>query len=175
MNTLTIRLLTPADGLALLDFETRNRSWFEQHVAARGEAFYSQAGVELHITELLAFHAQGRWFPALLLNEAGAIIGRSNLKDMDLQVGVAELGYRLGQDQVGKGAATEAVIQMKEIALRQWGLQRLVAVVSPANPASARVLQKCGFERLDPAESAALRDGDIQLIGYQCDLNPPAG
>ncbi len=171
MKTLTIRLLTPADGPSLLDFETRNRGWFERHVAARGEAFYSQAGIEQHIAELLASHAQGRWFPALLLNEAGVIVGRSNLKDMDLQAGVAELGYRVGQDQAGTGVASAAVVQMKALAQQELGLRRLVAVVSPANPASARVLQKCGFVRLDPAASEALRGRDAALIGYQCDLN----
>jgi ribosomal-protein-alanine N-acetyltransferase len=175
MNNFTIRLLTPADGPALLDFETRNRGWFEQHVAARGEAFYSQAGVDQHIAELLAAHAQGHWFPSLLLDEAGAIIGRINLKDMDLQAGVAELGYRLGQDQIGAGLATAAVGQMKVLAQQQWGLQRLDAVVSPANPASARVLEKCGFERQDSAASEALQRGDAPLIAYRCVLNQPAG
>ncbi|MCV2369740.1 GNAT family N-acetyltransferase [Roseateles oligotrophus] len=174
MKTITIRLLTLADCPALLDFETRNRGWFEQHVAPRGEAFYSQAGVLQHIAELLAAHAQGRGFPGLLLDETGLIIGRINLKDMDLQTGVAELGYRLDQDRVGAGLATAAVRQMKALAQRQLGLQRLDAVVSPANPASARVLQKCGFERLDPAASAALQRGDSPLIAYRCRLDRPA-
>ncbi|MCV2360161.1 GNAT family N-acetyltransferase [Paucibacter sp. TC2R-5] len=166
-----IRLLTPADCPALLDFETRNRGWFEQHVALRGEAFYTRAGVEQHIAELLAAHAQGRWFPALLLDEAGVIVGRSNLKDVDSLAGVAELGYRVGQDQAGAGVATAAVVQMKALAMQELGLRRLVAVASPANPASARVLEKCGFVRLDPAASEALRGKDPELIAYQCDLN----
>lgn len=175
MKTITIRLLTLADRSALLDFETRNRSWFEQHVAARGEAFYSPVGTQQHMAELLASHARGQGFPGLLLDEAGSIIGRVNLKDMDRQAGVAELGYRLGADQIGAGLATAAVGQMKALAWQQWGLRRLLAVVSPANPASARVLEKNGFARLDPAASEALQRGEVPLFAYQCDLNRSAG
>jgi ribosomal-protein-alanine N-acetyltransferase len=171
MTSFTIRPLTPADGPALLDFENRNRGWFEQYVAARGEAFYCQAGVDQHIAELLAAQAQGRGFPCLLLDEAGAIVGRINLKDMDLQAGVAELGYRLGHDRVGTGLASAAVKQMKALAQQQLGLRRLDAVVSPANPASARVLEKCGFGRLDSASPEAQQHAGRQLIGYQCRLD----
>lgn len=170
IKTLTLRLLTPADWQPLLDFETCNRAWFEQHVAARGEAFYCRAGIEQHIADYLDAYAQGCWFPGLLLDEAGAIIGRVNLKDMDRQAGVAELGYRVGQEQVGKGVASAAVQQTKRLALEQLGLQRLDAVVSPANLASSRVLEKCGFVRVDAAPAASQASGDRALLSYRCQL-----
>lgn len=169
----TLRTLTAADWQALLDFETRNRSWFEQHVATRGDAFYCRAGVEQHIADYLTGLAQRRWFPGLLLDEAGAIIGRANLKDVDLQAGVAELGYRVAQDRIGRGVASEAVLLMKELARRQWGLQRLRAVVSATNPASSRVLEKCGFVPLKPAPFDPLRARVTPVLGYQCVLGQP--
>lgn len=170
---ITLRALAAADWQTLLDFEVRNRGWFEQHVASRGEAFYCRAGVEQHIADALTGLAQRRWFPGLLLDQVGAIIGRANLKDVDVHAGVAELGYRIAQDRVGTGLATEAVLLMKDVALRQWGLQRLRAVVSVTNPASSRVLEKCGFVPLEPLPSEPQRASVSPMLSYQCVLGQP--
>ncbi len=174
MKAITIRILTPDDWQPLLAFERRNRSWFEQHIEPRGEAFYSEQGIQQHIASYLADHAAGRWFPGLVLDAAGAIIGRTNLKDMDVQVGVAELGYRVAQDQVGHGVATAAVTQMKDIASRQCGLQRLHAVVTEVNLASMRVLEKCGFVNMGTVQPEPAHWSGMPLVSYQCVLGPSA-
>lgn len=173
MTGAKICLMTPDDWQPLLDFELRNRSWFEQHIEPRGDAFYTPHGIQQHIDHYLADHAAGRWFPGLLWDETGTLIGRSNLKDIDVQAGVAELGYRVAQDHVGKGAATAAVAQMKDIAQRHWGLQSLRAVVIMANQASARVLEKSGFVRLGPAQCVPDHWSGKPLATYQCMLGRP--
>ena len=58
--------------------------------------------------------------------------------------GAVELGYWIARAHWGKGFATEAGIQLIEIA-RTLGLARLEASHLLDNPASGRVLEKLGF------------------------------
>lgn len=58
---------------------------------------------------------------------------------------VANIGYWLGTDYWGRGAATDALVALVEYTLRTFGVQRLQASVYGWNPASSRVLEKAGF------------------------------
>ncbi|MFP4274669.1 MAG: GNAT family N-acetyltransferase, partial [Paracoccaceae bacterium] len=65
--------------------------------------------------------------------------------------GEAEIGYWLGRAYWGRGWATAAVGLATRAALRAPDAPRaLVARVHDANPASARVLEKCGFAPAGP-------------------------
>ncbi len=57
----------------------------------------------------------------------------------------AELGYWLGKPFWGRGIMTAIVRRVCRHALDDLGLSRLTAQVFSNNPASARVLVKCGF------------------------------
>jgi ribosomal-protein-alanine N-acetyltransferase len=57
------------------------------------------------------------------------------------------MGYNFGRRFWGKGYATEAVAALTDAVMQQPGVIRLSAVVDIENPASARVLEKCGFKR----------------------------
>ena len=57
-----------------------------------------------------------------------------------------ELGYYLHRDHWNQGLATEAVEAVVPFAFRELGTHRIFARVDPENPASARVLQRVGFE-----------------------------
>lgn len=146
----TIRTLAPTDATELLRFERANQAWFEQHVEPRGADFYSDVGVQAHIAELLALHAQKRFHPTVIVDEAtGHIVGRANLKAIDAEKGEAELGYRLAQSHTGQGLASLAAKHLIQAARSRWHLQRLVAHVREDNLASARVLLNNGFVRTD--------------------------
>jgi len=58
----------------------------------------------------------------------------------------AATGYVFAKDAWGKGYATEALRAVVDIA-RGVGLVRLYALCHVENPASWRVLEKCGFAR----------------------------
>jgi ribosomal-protein-alanine N-acetyltransferase len=60
--------------------------------------------------------------------------------------GTAAFGYWLGQAYWGRGIATDAARALSDDALADGGLRRLEARVFAENVASARVLEKCGFE-----------------------------
>ena len=145
MNDITIRTLQAQDALPLLQFELDNRSWFEQQVAPRAAEFYTQQGVQEHIRQYLDGYASGSWHPCVMLDAQGRIVGRANLKDIDRANASAEAGYRIARDQAGQGLATHALRHLVALAQQQWKLRRLLAYVTSDNPASARVLVKCGF------------------------------
>jgi RimJ/RimL family protein N-acetyltransferase len=72
-----------------------------------------------------------------------AIIGACGLVNQD---GTPELGYWLGAPYWGKGYATEAVHAVIDYAFADLGHEALQAGARVTNPASRRVLEKCGFQ-----------------------------
>jgi len=71
------------------------------------------------------------------------IIGACGLMDQD---GTPELGYWLGVPYWGKGYATEAMHAVIDYAFSDLGHEALQAGARVTNPASRRVLEKCGFQ-----------------------------
>jgi RimJ/RimL family protein N-acetyltransferase len=57
-----------------------------------------------------------------------------------------EIGYWLGVPYWGQGYATEAVRALIDHAFTELALERLEAGARVSNPASRRVLEKCGFQ-----------------------------
>jgi RimJ/RimL family protein N-acetyltransferase len=64
--------------------------------------------------------------------------------------GVIEIGYSVCPEWRGHGYATEAVRALTEHAFAQAGVKRILAHAYLANPASVRVLERCGYTRLGP-------------------------
>src|SRR5581483_1624280 len=60
--------------------------------------------------------------------------------------GEAELGYWLGVSYWGRGLATEAVRAVIDHAFGELDHEVLQAGARVSNPASRRVLEKCGFQ-----------------------------
>ncbi len=167
-----IRPLQAADTDALLAFEAANRRWFEQHVEARAPEFYTLPGVALHIASYLDDYRHGRMHPCVLLDHAGAIIGRANLRHIDAAAGHAEVGYRIAADQLGRGLASSALRHLQELAQTQWGLKQLHAWVSTENIASTRVIEKCGFRRVAamPPQNVIVNQRLSVSLLYECPL-----
>ncbi|HIH03818.1 MAG TPA: GNAT family N-acetyltransferase [Methanoregulaceae archaeon] len=59
----------------------------------------------------------------------------------------AEIGYLLAESCRGRGIATDAVCALAPVAFERFGIVRLQAGVFSSNPASMRVLERCGFAR----------------------------
>jgi RimJ/RimL family protein N-acetyltransferase len=57
-----------------------------------------------------------------------------------------EIGYWLGVPYWGKGYATEAARAVIDYAFADLGFEKLEAGARVSNPASRRVLEKCGFQ-----------------------------
>ncbi|TVT79562.1 GNAT family N-acetyltransferase [Pseudomonas sp. H3(2019)] len=145
MKPIRIRTLQSTDVEALLTFERDNREWFERHIDARDSAFYSVQGVTDHIAAYLSDFAAGTWHPFVIEDPDRKIVGRANLKSIDIAERSAEVGYRIAQSACGQGLATLAVRHLIEEAQLHWNLKQLVANVYAGNIGSAKVLERCGF------------------------------
>jgi len=66
--------------------------------------------------------------------------------DIDMRKGGLEIGFWLGVPFWGCGYATEAVRGLIDHAFADLGYEALMAGARISNPASRRVLEKCGFQ-----------------------------
>jgi ribosomal-protein-alanine N-acetyltransferase len=74
--------------------------------------------------------------------EDRAVIGDCGLELLDVG---AELGYDLRSDYWGRGLATEAACKVRDLALGELGLDRLVSLIRVGNDRSRRVAEKVGM------------------------------
>jgi RimJ/RimL family protein N-acetyltransferase len=102
-------------------------------------------------------------------NEADFLIGGTGFHDLTIgQSHRAEIGYWLARPYWGRGIMTAVVRDRCAFAFAQWNLLKITAHVFAFNPASARVLEKCGFEREGYLKKHYLKNGqllDAQVYG----------
>lgn len=155
--TVELRPLCVEDAEALWHFEVQNRAWFERWVGPRPDTYWELGS----LTKII--EAQLEDTDAMFLVWDGAtLMGRVNLTA--IEAGVAQLGYRIGEVHMGRGVASTAVLLALEEA-RALGLWAVEARVASGNPASVRVLEKCGFR---PIGQRQVGEMDMQL--FRCDL-----
>jgi ribosomal-protein-alanine N-acetyltransferase len=75
----------------------------------------------------------------------------------DIERCSAELGYWLGEKYWGRGIMTEAIRGFTGWAMPRFALTRVYAEVFAENPASGKVLEKAGFERVGVLRKAAIK------------------
>jgi RimJ/RimL family protein N-acetyltransferase len=92
-------------------------------------------------------------------DEAVGSIGIHPLGDVYSRT--AEIGYWLGEPFWGRGIVTAAVQAIVPVAFRQFEIERLQAGVFSNNPASMRVLEKCGFFRETIHRNATFKRGKL--------------
>jgi [ribosomal protein S5]-alanine N-acetyltransferase len=73
----------------------------------------------------------------------------------------AHFGYWLGEPYWGRGIMTDAARNVASYAMRKFNLVRLEAPVFEWNPASMRVLEKCGFVRERVLRASVVKDGQL--------------
>jgi RimJ/RimL family protein N-acetyltransferase len=93
----------------------------------------------------------------------------------DVYHGTAELGYWLAEQFWGKGIVTDAVRALVPVAFHQSGIIRIQAGVFSNNPASMRVLEKCGFEFEAVHRNAITKHGivmdEVMFVRFRNDRN----
>ncbi len=147
MSALSIRPVAAGDAEALLRFEIAHRAYFERWVNARAPTFYSEAGVAAAIAAAEAARADDQAFQYLVV-DGGRIVGRVNLTAVRrAHFQCADLGYRIGEDDGGRGVASRAVALCLEQAFGAHGLVRVEAAARPENRGSVRVLERNGFRQ----------------------------
>lgn len=147
MAAVTVHLLTEADAEELLHFELENRAFFTATLFDRGDDYFNLDHIRDAIKEAVKEQEQKERFMYLVRNEAGEVVGRVNLFDLEYgDFERAEIGYRIGQRHNGKGYATKAVALVLEDAFGKYGLHGVEANTTPDNIGSQIVLIRNGFE-----------------------------
>ena len=91
----------------------------------------------------------------------GLLIGAGSIGPHEHQDGSWEFGYNFRRDVWNQGYATESTKAMIELARKEYGVRVFVAGHAKANPASGRVMEKCGlhldhegeYSRFDSSET----------------------
>ncbi len=97
---------------------------------------------------------------ALAIDVGGEAVGGIGVvPGADVNRHAAEIGYWLGRRWWGRGLATAAVSHFVPWVHETFGFVRLFAEVFETNPASMRVLEKCGFVREGILRAHARKDG----------------
>ena len=153
-----------ADAEALLEFELANRAYFESWISARGDDYYRLPAVRASIEQAARERGADQAYQ-FLLKDGGEIVGRVNLRAVTRPYfNRATLGYRIGEQHVGRGYASRAVALALEQAFGALELWRVEAACRPENAASVRVLERNGFSVYGRATRA------IQMHGQWGDL-----
>ena len=103
---------------------------------------------------------------ALTLAENGALVGCTGLNQTDRGL---ELGYWIGEPYWGQGFATEAAHALVDLAFRATAITSLHASCRVINPASRRVIHKCGFQYAGQGMLNSLVAGKVPVERYRLD------
>ena len=136
--------------LTLRDLQTEDESWLIQYL--------NNPEVVKYLTDRIPFpytRDDARWwitsgskkeivraivFAGVPVGVIGVCPGIDNYRHK------GEIGYWLGEDFWGQGIATQAVITMTDYIFNNTSLQKLFAPVFAENIASAKALEKAGYQ-----------------------------
>ncbi len=160
-HNVALETLSSQDCDDLLQFELENKAYFEQFVPPRKEGLLTDAGmaraVDILIGEMIA--GSGAYY---LLWQGDAVIGRFNFTLVGENV--ADLGYRLAQNQTGRGVATYGLGLALDEMKSRLKPTKIIAETTPDNVGSIRVMKKCGFVQ------TGIKHGVVELLGQKVDL-----
>ena len=92
-----------------------------------------------------AYDRPNRYSWAIQLASSGEVIGRFFGMHPDDRINQIEAAYELGQKWWNQGIMTEAVKGVIDFFFNEVGFNRIYANHASENPASGRVMQKCGM------------------------------
>ena len=142
-----LRPLDAGDAPALLDAYIRSREHLRPFDPARPDSFWTLAGQQSRLDEMVQQMKMGRLLACAMLRD-GRVLGCATLNTIVLgPFCSADLGYWVDPAEVGRGLASAAVAALCQIADQELGLHRIQASTNPLNVASQRVLTKNGFEQ----------------------------
>lgn len=103
---------------------------------------------------------------ALTLANSGAFIGCAGLNATDRGL---ELGYWIGEPFWKQGFATEAAHALVDLAFEATAIHVLHISCRVINPASRRVIHKCGFQYAGQGMMNSLVAGQVPIERYRLD------
>jgi len=154
---LSLRQFSLADSAFIR--ELLNEPSFIQNIGDRGVRTLSDAEKYLETGPIASYARNGFGLYLVQLKESNEPIGMAGLIKRDTLEDV-DVGDALLPRYWSKGYAIESVLALMEYAKNIVRLQRVVAIVDPANQGSIRVLEKAGFQF---EKMVRLSEDDIEL------------
>jgi RimJ/RimL family protein N-acetyltransferase len=125
------------------------------------------ANVRAHRADYYAARGYGLW--GVVRRDDDALIGRCGLLSSTIDGRPeVELSYLLDPAFRGNGFATEAARAVLAFASAVLGLERVVAVIQPANAPSRRVAERLGMTYQGPARYKTF--GMVDLFAWRADV-----
>jgi RimJ/RimL family protein N-acetyltransferase len=103
---------------------------------------------------------------AVTIAETGAFVGCAGLNNTERGL---ELGYWIGEPYWRRGYATEAAHALVDLAFRATDIQVLHVSARVINPASRRVIHKCGFQYAGQGMLHSIVAGQVPVERYRLD------
>lgn len=168
METVLLSQLSLSDCPALLDFECRNKEWFEQYIPPRPKYYFDITGLT-NVTRKTVDTQSTDTHLMYVIYENGRIVARANIHT--IYDDHAEIGYRVCQQSQGKGIAKRALRELVEICRTHLDIDYVLGKASSGNHASIKVLESAGFIYQSKEQNATVINGQhINLLHYRLDL-----
>ena len=152
----TLRPFRPADAASLARHANNRQIWLNLR-----DLFphpYTVSDAEAYIARVAADEPVTRF----AVDVGGEAVGNVSPKlGGDIERRSAEIGYWLGEAYWGRGIMSDAVRAATEYALAELDLLRVFAVPFVRNPASARVLERAGYQLEGTMRRSAVKDGVV--------------
>jgi RimJ/RimL family protein N-acetyltransferase len=155
-GTAALRPWREDDRAALLRFANNRSVW--RNLKDRFPHPYTERDADAWLALARDQPERANW----AIEADGLAVGGVGLEPMaDVYRRTAHLGYWLGEPYWGRGIMTGVVRAVAAHAMEALGFVRLEAPVFAWNPASMRVLEKCGFEREAVLRKSVFKDGEL--------------
>ena len=130
-------------------FEMVNDPDWLRHIGDRGVRTLDDARAYIRDRTLAQYDRVGFGMYVVTLRHGGEVVGSCGLIRRDSLADV-DIGFAFLARHRGRGYATEAAAAVLDYGVRSQGLTRIVAIVSPENHRSIRILERIGmrFERM---------------------------
>jgi len=160
-DRLVLRRFEPGDARFVLGL--LNEASFIENIGDRGVRSLDDARAYLEQGPLAMYRQHGFGLWCVQRRSDGEAVGMCGLLKRDILPDV-DLGYAFLPAYWGQGFAFEAAAATLRHAALCFGLTRVVAVVSPGNSASIRVLEKLGM-RLEGTLRMRATEPEVRLYG----------
>lgn len=163
-NICTVRSWRPGDEIRLPEHASNRAIWL--NLRDRFPHPYTPDDARQWINFVVGQEPEANW----AIDVAGEAVGGIGIiLHNDIERGTAEIGYWLSEAHWGRGIITTALRAVTGYAFGHFDLQRIYAVPFARNAASARVLEKAGYQYEGTMRRSAIKDGAVldQLL-YAC-------
>lgn len=145
-----VRDWTRADKASLVRFANNRSVW--RNLKDRFPHPYTEEHADGWFALLAAMPEPTHW----AIEVDGLAVG-----SIGVETDSGHFGYWLGEPYWGRGIMSAAVSRVAPYALEHFRFERLQSPVFEWNPASMRVLEKCGFTREGVLRQSIVKDGQL--------------